>query len=111
MVAETGEMLVFNKFNQSVTIPELSADKTYDVKGFLTIYKGQLELYPIMVKEHSDYPVGDVNGDGEVTIADVNMLIDIILGAEDNSEGRSDVNGDGEVGIADVNSVIDIILS
>ena len=111
MVDETGEMLVFNKFNQSVTIPELSADKTYDVKGFLTIYKGQLELYPIMVKEHSDYPVGDVNGDGEVTIADVNMLIDIILGAEDNSEGRSDVNGDGEVGIADVNSVIDIILS
>lgn len=111
MVDETGEMLVFNKFNQSVTIPELSADKTYDVKGFLTIYKGQLELYPIVVKEHSDYPVGDVNGDGEVTIADVNMLIDIILGAEDNSEGRSDVNGDGEVGIADVNSVIDIILS
>ena len=107
MVDETGEMLVFNKFNQSVTIP----DKTYDVKGFLTIYMGQLELYPIMVKEHSDYPVGDVNGDGEVTIADVNMLIDIILGAEDNSEGRSDVNGDGEVGIADVNSVIDIILS
>ena len=110
MIDETGEMLVFNKFPQDVTIPELSDDKTYDVKGFLTIYRGQLELYPIMVKEHSVYPVGDVNGDGEVTIADVNMLIDIILGADDISEGRSDVNGDGEVGIADVNSVIDIIL-
>ena len=58
-----------------------------------------------------EYDPGDVNGDGEVTIADVNLLIDIILGAEDNTEGRSDVNVDGEVGIADVNVVIDIILN
>ena len=51
--------------------------------------------------------VGDVNGDGEVNIADVNAVIDMILGtAADNG----DVNGDGEVNIADVNAVIDIIL-
>ena len=55
------------------------------------------------------HPKGDVNGDGEVNIADVNALIDIILGGEDKSEGRSDVNEDGEVNIADINAVIDII--
>ena len=52
---------------------------------------------------------GDVNGDGEVNIADVNFLINDILSAviHDND----DVNEDGEVNIADLNAVIDIILS
>ncbi len=52
---------------------------------------------------------GDVNGDGEVNIADVNAVIDVILSAQANA--AADVNGDGEVNIADVNAVIDIILS
>ena len=51
---------------------------------------------------------GDVNGDGEVTIADVNAVIDMILAGNQGKNG--DVNGDGEVGIADANAVIDIIL-
>ena len=53
---------------------------------------------------------GDVNGDGEVGVADVNMLVNIILGGDDTSEGRSDVNGDGEVSLADINEVVSIIL-
>lgn len=51
---------------------------------------------------------GDVNGDGEINIADVNAIIDIILSGKSNILG--DVNNDGEVNIADVNAVIDIIL-
>ena len=56
---------------------------------------------------------GDVNGDDEVNIADVNAIIDIILGNNDNPETfrRADVNGDSEVNIADVNAIIDIILN
>ena len=52
---------------------------------------------------------GDVNGDGEVNIADVNALIDMILSG--NTLPGGDVNGDSEVNIADVNAVIDYILS
>ncbi len=52
---------------------------------------------------------GDVNGDGEVNIADINAVIDTILTADTNA--RADVNGDSEVNIADVNSLIDIILA
>ena len=52
---------------------------------------------------------GDVNGDGEVNIADVNAVIDMILGG--NMTLAGDVNGDGEVNIADVNTLIDFILS
>ena len=52
---------------------------------------------------------GDVNGDREVNIADVNALIDMILSGDVEIIG--DVDGDGEVGISDVNAVIDIILN
>ena len=52
---------------------------------------------------------GDVNGDNEVNIADVNALIDIILGGSGNTSA-ADVNGDGEVNIADINALIDYIL-
>ena len=52
---------------------------------------------------------GDVNGDGEVNIADVNAVIDLILSGGTNS--NADVNGDGEVNIADVNALIDMILT
>lgn len=56
---------------------------------------------------------GDVNGDGEVNIADVNALMDIILGgaADDATMIRADVNEDSEVNIADINNLIDIILN
>ena len=61
------------------------------------------------VKEGAVEPIrGDVNGDGEVNIADVNAIIGKILSGVNDHEG--DVNGDGEVNIADVNAVIDIIL-
>ena len=51
---------------------------------------------------------GDVNDDGEVSIADVNALIGMILSGQ--LLPRGDVNGDGEVNIADVNALIDILL-
>ena len=53
--------------------------------------------------------VGDVNGDGEVNIADVNAVIAMILSGVNDENG--DVNGDNEVNIADVNAIIAIILN
>jgi hypothetical protein len=52
---------------------------------------------------------GDVNGDNEINIADINALIDLILTGGSND--RADVNGDGEINIADINAVIDLILN
>ena len=51
---------------------------------------------------------GDVNGDGEVNISDVNAMIDFILSSSEDP--IADVNGDGEINISDVNEVISIIL-
>jgi len=55
---------------------------------------------------------GDVNGDGVVDVADINVLLNIILGNDSASNygGRADVNGDGNIDVSDVNSVINIML-
>lgn len=55
---------------------------------------------------------GDVNNDGEISVADVNAIINVILDGTDNAElmARADVNKDGEVTVADVNQVVDVIL-
>ena len=59
---------------------------------------------------HAQNINGDVNGDLEVNIADVNAVIDIIL-TDSGNLTAGDVNGDHEVNIADVNTIISIILS
>ena len=56
--------------------------------------------------------LGDVNADGEVNLADINALIDIILtgrGSEDTM-ARADVNADGEINVADINFLINLIM-
>ncbi|MBR5727291.1 MAG: M6 family metalloprotease domain-containing protein [Muribaculaceae bacterium] len=56
---------------------------------------------------------GDVNNDGVVDIADVNIVINIMLGKDsaDNYDGRAYITeGDTEVDIADVNAVINLML-
>jgi len=52
---------------------------------------------------------GDVNGDGLVSVADINAIIDLILRNLYDSSG--DVNGDGIVSVADINAVINIMLA
>ena len=56
-------------------------------------------------------PYGDVNGDGEINIADVNVVINRINQGEGDRDALLDLNGDGEVNIADVNTLIDLILT
>jgi len=59
---------------------------------------------------------GDVNGDGNVSIADVTAVVNIVLGKDNvkpylfNHEA-ADVNRDGEISIADVTALVNIILN
>ena len=53
---------------------------------------------------------GDVNCDGNVSIADVTCLIDLLL-AGNQYPKSADVNDDGDVSIADVTSLIDLLLN
>lgn len=69
--------------------------------------------YKFMQGVKPDFVKGDVNGDGDLGLADINALIDIILGgsADDDMKARADVDGDGEIGIGDVSYLIDLLLS
>lgn len=70
---------------------------------------GTAQADSCVVTVYSDSIKGDVNGDGEVNIADINAVIDMILSG--NSSANGDVNNDGEVNIADINTIIDMILN
>ena len=54
------------------------------------------------------YLKGDVNGDGEVGIADMTALANLLL--DETSNERSDVNEDGETSIADITTLVNILL-
>ena len=54
---------------------------------------------------------GDVNGDGNVNIADVTALIDLLLGGGSISNPAADCNRDSSINIADVTALIDYLLS
>ena len=95
---------------------KLTDGKTYYVRAryaYRTIVTGTALQYTdytdIRSFVYHEAVAGDVNGDREVNIADVNAVIDMILTG--NMMPAGDVNGDGEVNIADVNAIIDIILS
>ena len=63
-------------------------------------------MFPIIL---SSSLIGDINSDGVVNILDVVVLINIILGAEDENVA-CDLNGDNIVNILDVVLLVNFIL-
>ncbi len=99
-VTATGERM-------SKKISSLQSGTKYTFRAFLlaggeTHYGNEVEFVTLSNSL-------DVNLDGEINIADINMIIDIILTGKPGV--TCDTNGDGEVNIADINTVIDAILS
>lgn len=80
-------------------------------KNFLNIQEMDIEdmWHGHGVPEGYEDIQGDVNGDSEVNIADINAVINMILSSSSNLNG--DVNHDLEINIADINEIINIILS
>ena len=62
---------------------------------------------------NDDVTPGDVNGDGELAIADVTALINYLLTGDDTGVDidAADCNQDGEVAIADVTALINYLLT
>ena len=102
----TIDMKAFNQFG--IEMPE-DLEAQYDIKCFLTVYKQELELYPVEItKVGGDLIPGDVDGNGSVGVEDVNAVINVMLGKAQNP--LADLSGNGSVGVEDVNAVINIML-
>ena len=103
------------------TLPPTADNQAFcnDTYWNATLYvtEGSLEAYQTTrpwycfnsIKPLPEGLPGDVNGDDELNVADVNALIDMILSGDQDT--FCDVNNDGEVNIADVNTLIDFIMA
>ena len=98
---------------------------TYTTSGTHGVWEGvsqvvdfkvnsQVRCYTVIVtlagSEEPEFPLGDVNHDHQVTIADVSALIDYLLDDPSLAPVEADMNVSGEVTIADVSALIDFLL-
>ena len=87
----------------------VSWDATVDNAG--VVMKVQTSA---VTTSHGTVIPGDVDGNGETTIADATALIDYLLSGSTTGtfclEG-ADVNQDGDIGISDVTALIDMLLA
>ncbi len=111
----TEDIQLYDQFFRDATIiPAETEGKTYTVKGFIANYKGTLELLPIEIKDNAgeETRIEDVNGDGKVNAADVNVVIAEILAHPDGDGNKKyDVNNDDKVNAADANVILAYILA
>ena len=93
---------------------EQKADGTYRIA--ISVVSGDLQngaCYIINAAVQATVKKGDVNNDGEVTIADVTTLIDYLLSGNDEGINllAADVDDDSNIAIGDVTALIDMLLS
>ena len=68
---------------------------------------GAVDLHPDAVAGPEP---GDVNGDGNVTAADVTALYNYMLNSDSSAVVNGDQSGDGNITSADVTAVYNILL-
>ncbi len=114
---ETGDIIMRLNFNEVTIAEDFDFTAEYNVEGFLAYYKKndgtveQLQFYPNLIQKVGGAIVpGDVNGDGEVTAADVTALYNWMLNSDNSALVNGDQNGDGEITAADITSVYNVML-
>ncbi len=96
---------------------ELKQQATYKAMGwdFSDVWTMSADGYPVLKWQleasEPDITLGDLSGDGKVSITDIVMIIDVIAGTitDANKVAVADVNGDGNVSITDCVAAIDLI--
>ena len=94
-IAEVNGGWVLGKRAGSVTITVTSADGSVVKSVRVNVAQPTLR--------------GDVNGDGEVSLADVTMLVNIIRG-QTASNAAADVNEDGNIDNQDLIDLVNILI-
>ena len=94
----------------SIDITE-SLSATMDLRGF-TVPQTYITKKIWLI---AAYRPGDLTGDGQLNIADVTAIIDLLLSGEpiqsEDVMHAADVDGDGTVNVADLADLIDMILN
>ena len=69
----------------------------------------------VVIEKPVTYQLGDVNGDGSITMADANMVVNYFLATDPSSIANfnvaaADVNGDKAITMADANQIVNMFL-
>ena len=102
-VPEKGQLLATWLLNLSASQPAIFRITMFG-GGNAATYLDDFSLY------YTEYHC-DVNIDGEVNVADVNAVVNAIIGGSVQGIESADANGDGEINIIDINTIIDSILT
>ena len=97
-----------NSFKVNVTTPG-----TYAMRVQTVYTDGTVSPWSNLTRVEILGSIGDLNNDGIINIADINVLINVVLGntASRRTHQASDLNRDGVANIADMNALINIILN
>lgn len=95
----------------TLSAADLDATKVYKIEA--ATYRSYLCEIAFQTSLKKPVQLGDVNNDGEITIADVTALVNILLGKD--TEGlynymAADVNQDNDITIADVTALVNRLL-
>ena len=116
LTAGTIEFKVVEDHNWDIAYPSQNWIATIDENGLynvkITFNPETQEITFTANKKQDVVPAvrGDVDGDGNVNIADVTTLIDYLLSGTE-APASADADKDGNVNIADVTTLIDYLLS
>ena len=112
----TGNIEPFGEKRLDFTLNNMDPDKVYSAYFFY--YPNSTNSWeqmsgPYLVNSHPRRLLGDVNEDGEVSISDVMLTVNYILGSQNEPFNfrNADLNNDGEITIADVMLIVDTILN
>ncbi|MCR5069521.1 MAG: BspA family leucine-rich repeat surface protein [Prevotella sp.] len=75
----------------------------------------EIQRYWVTIEYAEPYILGDVNGDGSITMADANMVVNYFLATDPSSIANfnvtaADVNGDKSITMADANQIVNMFL-
>lgn len=110
-------VIAYNMANRSIaakagtlfTVALNQKPSNVEITNVLFVRSSDLAAIDVNATTKAGGKVGDVNGDGEVNVKDLNIVLNVSLG---NAEYDSicDVNEDGEVNVKDLNVVLNISL-
>lgn len=102
-----------------MTVPPAITQRTFNSRTYATLYvpTGCREAYLAAdywkeFKQIVEFCDGDVNGDAQLDVADITLLVNIVTGYDAPHEIRlaADIDGDGEVTTADVELLVKRLL-
>ena len=100
-------LLCYNKFG--IEEPAYDTSKLYVATGIVIPYRGAPELALISVEEAPSVVPGDVDGQDGVTLTDLQLLVQYLLGKNPEGVVNPDVDGSGTVSLADVTALVNIL--